>query len=134
MQQFNLTGLPVDQLRAIAAEANRLADIGILPSDPELQPLADLINELAASRKISNAQVVHSLAEALGINHLENKTTPQNGARKESLRAAMKARLGKKYSNGITTEQIASDYIDQFGEADFCALKTQYPLPKGFAM
>lgn len=133
MQQFNLTGLPVDQLRAIAAEANRLADIGILPSDPELQPLADLINELAASRKISSAQVVHSLAEALGIN-LENKATAQNGARKESLRAAMKARLGKKYSNGISTEQIASDYIDQHGEADFCALKTQYPLPKGFTM
>lgn len=133
MQQFNLTGLPVDQLRAIAAEANRLADIGILPSDPELQPLADLINELAASRKISNAQVVHSLAEALEIK-LENKTTAQNGARKESLRSAMKVRLGKKYSNGITTEQIASDYIDQFGDADFCALKTQYPLPKGFTM
>ena len=133
MDQFNLTGLPVDKLRAIAAEATRLADIGILPSDPELQPLADLINELAASRKISNAQVVHSLAEALGIK-LENKATAQNGARKESLRAAMKAGLGKKYSNSITTEQIASDYIDQFGEADFCALKTQYPLPKGFAM
>lgn len=133
MEHFNFAGLSADQLRAIAAEANRLADIGILPSDPELQPLADLINELAASRKISNAQVVHSLAEALGIN-LENNTTAQNGARKESLRAAMKARLGKKYSNGITTEQIASDYIDQYGEADFCTLKTQYPLPKGFTM
>ena len=133
MDQFNLTGLPVDKLRAIAAEATRLADIGILPSDPELQPLADLINELAASRKISNAQVVHSLAEALGIK-LNDKVTAQNGARKESLRAAMKARLGKKYSNSTTTEQIASDYIDQYGEADFCAMKKQFPLPKGFTM
>lgn len=133
MEQFNFVGLSADQLRAIAAEANRLADIGILPSDPELQPLADLINELAASRKISNAQVVHSLAEALGIK-LENKAAAKNSARKQSLRDAMKAGLDKKYSNSITTEQIASDYIDQHGEADFCALKTQYPLPKGFTM
>lgn len=133
MEQFNFIGLSADQLRAIAAEANRLADIGILPSDPDLQPLADLINELAASRKISNAQVVHSLAEALEIK-LNEKATTKNGARKESLRDAMKARLDGKYSNSITTEQIASDYIDQHGEADFCALKTQYPLPKGFTM
>lgn len=133
MQQFNFVGLSADQLRAIAAEANRLADIGILPSDPELQPLADLINELAASRKISNAQVVHSLAEALEIK-LENKTTEKNGARKQSLRDAMKAGLDGKYSNSTSTEQIASDYIDQHGEAAFCALKTQYPLPKGFTM
>lgn len=133
MEQFNFIGLSADQLRAIAAEANRLADIGILPSDPDLHPLADLINELAASRKISNAQVVHSLAEALEIK-LNEKATTKNGARKESLRDAMKARLDGKYSNSITTEQIASDYIDQHGEADFCALKTQYPLPKGFTM
>lgn len=133
MENFNFAGLSADQLRAIAAEANRLADIGILPSDPELQPLADLINELAASRKISNVQVVHSLAEALGIK-LETKAAAKNSARKQSLRDAMKAGLGKKYSNGITTEQIASDYIDQYGEADFCALKTQYPVPKGFSM
>ncbi len=133
MENFNFAGLSADQLRAMAAEANRLADIGILPSDPELQPLADLINELAASRKISNVQVVHSLAEALGIK-LETKAAAKNSARKQSLRDAMKAGLGKKYSNGITTEQIASDYIDQYGEADFCALKTQYPVPKGFSM
>lgn len=133
MGYFDFTGHTADELRAIAAEATRLADIGILPTDPELQPIADLISELAASRKIRNEQVVNSLAEALGI-ILGNTSAGKKSGRKKSLRDAMKEHLDGPYSNSITTGQIAADYIGRYGEADFAALKMQYSAPKGFKL
>jgi hypothetical protein len=126
MGHFDFTGRTAEELRAIAAEANRLADIGILPTDPEIQALENMISELAIARKITNEQVVKSIAEALGIK-LENKGATKGGTRKKSLRDAMKEKLDKTYSNSVPTDQIATDYIRQYGHTDFEALKAQHP-------